>query len=311
MPRLILVSAPTGAQPRVLEELLGSLKKDGYELDRRFETSDWHSLFEEAMVPGLFTSKRVFTIADGPSLGALPERFLAEIEGPEADVVLIVCYEKDPAKEIGKPAVAKVEIFREKPAPTWPSERRSWLIGLAREKGLQINSEAAALMVEWIEDEEELRSELQKLASACNGRPISADMVRKLSMDDGGKSMLNLLDGIARGDTPMIVKSLAQMRDSSVLIPTISAIHKRVRGAYYVGRWGSTGAKAIGLSPYQTKLGGQLARRCGLQVLAYWMGELIRLSWSERTGEGEDWNGLERTILGALSCTSPKFGRSE
>ena len=44
-----------------------------------------------------------------------------------------------------------------------------------------------------------------------------------------------------------------------------------------------------------------MARLYGGPLLSLLLGELIRLSWSERSGDGEGWDGLEKLLLVAMS----------
>ncbi len=301
MPHLILVIAPAVARIRIVRELLDSLKKEGYDLDRRLAEARWEDLFEEAMTPGLFAAKRVFLVEDGSRLGPLAERYEASLEGKGAEVVFMALYEKDPKKDLGNGVYGRAQVVRHEPAPTWPQKRRGWLLSLAREQKISLTPEAAALMVEWIDDEEELRSELAKLGSAAGKGKVDEKLVRDLSVDEGSKAILNLLDGIAQGNVAKVLKAFGHLRESGELIVALSAVEKRVRAGYYCSVLGPGSVKALKLTEFQGKAASDLARRFSSQSLSCWLVELIRLSWSERTGDGEGWNGLERTVLGALA----------
>lgn len=302
MPALLLVAAPAGAQSRLRGEIIGKLVKKGYELERRLETSAWEDLFEEAQTPSLFNPLRIFEVDDGKSLGPLPDRFVPRVEPAGADVVFLILSEKPLQKELGA-AWAKAESVGYEPAPFWPSQRITWLQRIARSKGYTMDASAASMLVEWIEDEEELRSEADKLGQIAGKGRISEKLVRALSMDEGGKSLLNLLDALAKGDVTEVVKNLTALREDGELIPLIAAIHKRVRGACMISRFGPGAAKALRLTAYQEKTAQTMARLYGAPLLSLWLGELIRLSWSERNGEGEGWDGLEKLLLVVLSRT--------
>ncbi|MDY3868675.1 MAG: DNA-binding protein [Pyramidobacter sp.] len=300
MPALTLIAAPAGARPRLRAEALESLAKQGYEVDRRLETAVWEDLFEEAQTPGLFCSRRIFEVDDGKSLGPLPQRFLKNVEPEGADVVFLILSDKPLQKELGS-AWSKASVVAYESAPFWPSQRASWLRSLAKSKGCSLDSGAAALLAEWIEDEEELRSELDKLIAAAERNRISADLVRALSMDEGGKSMLNLLDSLAQCDVSGVLCSLKKLREDDELIPLLSAIHKRTRAACLISRLGARAGKALRLTNYQQKTASAMAGIYGSALLSLFLGELIRLSWSERTGDGEGWNGLEKLLLAVIS----------
>lgn len=300
MPALVLITAPAGAHPRLRAETLARLKKKGYTLERRLETAEWADLFEEALTPSLFSSQRIFEIDDGKSLGPMPEKFVKNVETGEAESVFLIFSEKTLQKELGA-AYKKAEIVPYEPAPYWPSQRAGWLQRLAREKGWSLDAGAASLLAEWIEDEEELRSELDKLGQAAPKGRITAKLVNELSIDEGGKSMLNLLDAVAKADVPETLKSLNVLREEGELIPILSAVHKRVRGACLIASLGDGAAAAIHLTAFQAKTAAAMARLYGGPLLSLLLGELIRLSWCERSGDGEGWDGLEKLLLAAMS----------
>ena len=300
MPALVLITAPAGAHPRLRAETLARLKKNGYTLERRLETAEWTDLFEEALTPSLFASQRIFEVDDGKSLGPLPEKFVKNVERGEAESVFLIFSEKTLQKELGA-AYKLAEIVPYEAAPYWPSQRVGWLQRLAREKGWSLDPAAASLLAEWVEDEEELRSELDKLGRAAPNGRVTAKLVNELSIDEGGKGMLNLLDAVAKADVPETLKSLKVLREDGELIPILSAVHKRVRGACLIASLGDGAANALHLTAFQTKTAAAMARLYGGPLLSLLLGELIRLSWCERSGDGEGWDGLEKLLLAAMS----------
>ena len=300
MPALVLITAPAGAHPRLRAETLARLKKNGYTLERRLETAEWTDLFEEALTPSLFASQRIFEVDDGKSLGPLPEKFVKNVERGEAESVFLIFSEKTLQKELGA-AYKQAEIVPYEAAPYWPSQRVGWLQRLAREKGWSLDPAAASLLAEWVEDEEELRSELDKLGRAAPNGRVTVKLVNELSIDEGGKGMLNLLDAVAKADVPETLKSLKVLREDGELIPILSAVHKRVRGACLIASLGDGAANALHLTAFQTKTAAAMARLYGGPLLSLLLGELIRLSWCERSGDGEGWDGLEKLLLAAMS----------
>lgn len=300
MPALLLITAPAGAQPRLRRETLERLLKKGYVLDRRLETADWHDLFHEAMTPGLFAQRRIFEIDDGKSLGPLPPEYFPRVESDDADAVFLIFSEKPLHKELGNAASAASAITYE-PAPYWPSARARWLQKIAREKGAVMDFAAAELLVEWIEDEEELRAETDKLRAAAGNGRITRELVAELSMDEGGKALLNLLGALADYSVSGALKALKDLREVGDVFPVLSAVHKRVRGACMVACLGEGAAGALTLTPYQTKIARSMASHYGRTLLSAWLAELLRLSWSERTGDGAGWDGFEALTCAVLS----------
>lgn len=303
MPALVLLTAPESALPRMRTETLARFEKKGYETVRRPESTTWAALFEAAMTPNLFSPLRLFLIDDGKALGKLPEKFYSAVEGKDASTVFLICSEKTLKKELGK-AFSLCEQVKYEDVPYWPSQRAAWLQKNASKKGCRFDRDAAFQLSEWIEDGEELRSELEKLVKAATGsgnNRISMHLVDELSVDEGGKAMLNLLNAFAECNVPETVEALRMLREDGELIPVLAALQKRVRSALLPARLGSAAAKTLRLSPYQAKTGGKTANRYGVKLLSVMLGELIRLSMSERTGDGEGWNGLERLLLAVES----------
>ncbi|MBP5212734.1 MAG: hypothetical protein J6Z30_07745 [Pyramidobacter sp.] len=106
---------------------------------------------------------------------------------------------------------------------------------------------------------------------------------------------------MAKADVPLTLKSLALLREEGELIPVLAAVHKRVRGACLIASLGDAAATALHLTAFQTKTAKAMARLYGPKRLPLVLGELIRLSWSERSGDGEGWEGLEKLLLAAMS----------
>ncbi len=303
MPALVLITAPAGAQPRLRGETLRRLEKEGYVLERQQENAGWAKLFEEAQTPSLFTPRRIFEVDGGESLGPLPERFQSGVERGGADVIFLILSEKTLQKNLGA-AYKLAEIVPYEAAPRWPDKRAAWLQRIAREKGCVLEPAAAALLVEWVADEEELRSEIEKLAFAAEKKRITAALVNELSADDRAKSMLNLLDAAAKADVPETLKSIADLRRDNDVSPALAALYKRIRSACVVARLGTSAAAALGLTSFQTKTAGAMARLYGGELLSSCLGELIRLSLAERSGAGEGWEGLEKLLLAVMSRVS-------
>lgn len=299
MPALVLVAAPAGSHPRLRAETLARLEKSGYSLERRLETAQWADLFEDALTPGLFSSRQIYEVDDGLSLGPLPAAYAKNVEPDGAETVFLIFSEKTLQKNLGA-AYRLAEVVPYEPAPYWPRQRALWLRKTARSKGWSLDADAASLLSEWIEDEEELRAELDKLGAASGGR-VTARIVEELSIDEGGKGMLNLLDAVAKADVPAALSSFTALREEGEIIPVLAALHKRVRGACMVASLGNEAAEALRLTSFQSKTAAAMARLYGPELLALVLGELIRLSWSERTGDGEGWEGLEKLLLAAMS----------
>ncbi len=305
----MLVTAPTGAHPRLRAETLARLKKAGYTLERHLEQATWDELFEEALTPSLFSSRQIIEVDDGSSLGPLPERYARHVESGAADSVFLIFSDKTMQKDLGA-AYRLAEIVPYEAAPRWPNQRVTWLQKLARAKGWTIDSSAASLLVEWVDDEEELRGELDKLGAAAIKGRITAVLVRELSIDESGKAMLKLLDALAKGDVSAAVAAFSALREGGALIPVLAGAHKRVRAACLFAALGEEAIGLLRLSPYQSNIAKAMARLYGPRLLPLMLGELIRLSWVERKGDSEGWEGLERLLLVSMSFAKNQRARA-
>ncbi len=303
MPSLVLITAPADAQSRLRGETLRRLEKDGYVLERQLEKVDWAKLFEEAQIPSLFSPQRIFEIDSGDSLGPLPENFQSRVESGDADVIFLIFSEKSLQKNLGA-AYKLAEIVPYEAAPYWPDKRVAWLQKLAREKGYTLDQAAGALLVDWIAEEEELRSELEKLEFAADKKRITVALVNELSADDLAKSMLNLLDAATKADVSETLKSIAQLRRDSDVSPVLAALFKRMRNACLYARFGKSAGGSLKLTAFQTRTASAMANLYGADVLSVCLGELIRLSLAERSGAGEGWEGLEKLLLAMMSRAS-------
>lgn len=303
MAAVILVAAPLASQKRLVDAEVARLTKLGFSVDRRFETADWKTLSEEVCAAGLFTQRRILIVEDASTLGTMPEDWLKRIEKEEqTDTVVLLLYEKVTAKDLGAKGFGLCKIVKPEPAPFWPSRRAQWLVKLASQQGVNLATDAASLMVEWIEEEEELRSQLEKF-SLHGEKRVTVETVRALCANEGHRLMLNLLDALADVDGSAAALAFDGLR-TTPFIPVLSAVHKRVRAAWYTSLWGSkTAASVLGLSDYQARTAADTAKKFSSSILVLLLGEVLRLSLTERSGDGEGWNGLERVLLGALSAT--------
>ena len=302
MPSLFLITASGTAQRRLLEETQAELEKKGYVLSGKQEGGDWGELLSDNMSGGLFDDNRMIIIESAALLGAFPED-LGAMADPSSPVVLILIYDTDPAKHFPKKVLEKCRVIKAPPFPRWARERQAWVLKFAREAGVSISKEAAALLVELTEDPEEMRRRLLSLSLLRGEGAIMPADVENMCLDDGTRNLLKLLDGLCGGDCAVTLKSLRSISKNGEIIPLISALHNRMRLAWYAsanpGREmlfsGSLGAK-----DYAWRMAGSAARLYPRNAIADFVLGLIRMNISEKSGTGAGWIGLETLVTDLL-----------
>ena len=198
MPRLIAIEG-SESQRRQLREKIIELAREGFPLNGRFEAnnenktfSSWHSIFENAITPGLFATREVLVIENADFLGEFPKELLNLVENNNADCVLILMFNGD-SKNLKVIDKNLLEIIKPEPSiPPW--KKKSWLMDLAKSQKFKLAPDAAQLLADSIESQEELRSEITKLSLFASGHEIRLSDVEELSFDEGAKAQLNIAD---------------------------------------------------------------------------------------------------------------------
>ena len=314
MPYLCVV--PTGiAQRRQLSEYVSSYSKLGYSISSRLDakagihgTSEisWNSIFAMSRSGGLFAEKQLFIIESAESLGEFPED-LEQYLDPDADadsvVVCVFANEgKSSSKIFSSNALNKIEfIKKEESIPPW--KRKDWVMRFSKELGVQIASDAAALLAESIDEQEELRGELVKLADYSSPNQISLELVKQLSFDEGGSSMLKFLDGFSLGKAADVISSLKHLKQDNSPLPMITALSNRLRPALYITLFKDEQAviATLGIRDYAARMAKQALKIYGKPAIQKFMLELLRLSFMEKTNSAEGWPGFEAALLLLLS----------
>lgn len=302
MPALLLIAASGTAQRRLLEESCADLEKKGYAAAGKGEGGEWSSLLSDNMTGGLFDEKRYIVVEAAPLLGAFPEK-LSFMVAPSAAVVLVLVYESDvksqPSKFIPKEVLARCRTVKAAEFPRWPRERQMWVAALAKELGVNVAPEGIAMIVELLEDPEEIRAQLKSLGLLKKISVVTAADVEELCLDDGGRNLLRLLDGLCTGEITGVLKSLGAMSKAEDLIPALVPLHNRMRLAWYagLGRDAAAFAEALGAKDYAWRMAAQADRRYGHAAMTEFISDLIRINIEERSGAGAGWRGLEAAVI--------------
>ena len=302
MPRIIAIEY-SEAQRRQLAETLASLKKKGWPLGSKYEAQtfpSWQELFTSIIQPGLFAEREAVVIEGAEALGAFPENLTGLIEGEDADTVIVLVFGGD-TKTL-KPIADKITIIKpEAQVPPW--KLKEWLLDLAKSAKVKLSPDAAQLLADSIESQEELRSELFKLSLYAEGREITVAYVEALSFDEGGRAMMTLIDGVCDNKPSDVARGIRFLRGDSIL-PMLTALTNRLRPALILACFPENSQadalKAADYDPVKKKYAIGKARTAlknfGAERIKRFMIGATRLSFLEKTGRAEGWEGFEAII---------------
>jgi DNA polymerase-3 subunit delta len=307
MPHLHLITGTGTAQRRLLASALDALASKGYEAVSRREGGDWRALLTENRGGGLFDDKSVILVDEAEKLGLMPENLAPLLEGEDAAVVILLACKSETPAIIPKELALKCSRSKaEEPSP-WSKDRDDIVRAAAQKHGVSVSRDSIALIKELFEDAGELASEAEKLAlyrSISGRREISRQDVETYCLSDGGKSTLKLLDGICAGRTAQTLASLGVLMTNAELLPTLSALHNRVRLAFYFAafpREREMIAKALGARDYASRQATQAASLYGKAELLEFIVGLIRINANEKSGMGASWRDLNILVINLMS----------
>jgi len=312
VPSLFLICAKEPAKSRLLEEALRELSEEGFAVAARSEQSDWWELFSTATTGGLFEEKNVYVVDSPEAMGPLPSPLALQVEKKEwASTIILLLYEGDAGKYIPREVVKLATIKKPDKVPHWTSGRIEWIKGLTKKTGVKWEDKAISLLEEWIEDPEEIKSEIDKLATLANEGFVTEYLVKDLCVDEGGKAFLNLLDGLCEGKTGLVMRSLARIKKESDVLPVVSGLHRRMRLAMYLvdyqGEKKEEVLSTFGAKPYQAQKALLASRIYNAKALRCFVSEMIKASCMNKSLSAGAWEVVEMAILALLNS---KAGRS-
>ena len=299
MPSLLLISASGTGQRRLLEETVADHEKKGYVISGRQEGGEWGPLLSDNLSGGLFDEKRIFIVESAALMGPFPENLDTMVDG-DTSVIILLVYDSDPVKLFPARTIEKSTILKAAPFPRWPRERMMWASGLAAEMGIRIDREAVSLIIELTEDPEEIRRQMLSLSLLRKGGTVNSSDVESMCLDDGTGNLLKLLDGLCSGDHIKTMRCLSAISKNGDLIPLVSAIHNRMRLAWYASvhpGMGSLFEQSLGAKNYAWAMAGKAARRYGADPIGRFVFGLIKLNIDEKSGTGSGWTGLETLVI--------------
>ena len=304
MPYIIAIEN-SEAQRRQLNDKIQELTKKGWPLSGKYEADNfgtWEKLFETAITPGLFAQREVIVIENAETLGKFPDTLAGLIDDDKADCIIILVFGTD-SKNLKLIANNITIIEPEAQIPPW--KRKDWILSLAKENKFRIAQDAAQLLGENIESQEELRSEVMKLALFAEGREVTLRDVEDLSFAEGGKAQLLFLDGVCDNKPNDIARALKYLRSSPLLI-TLTAITNRLRPALimscFQGKNSDEALKAIGVNKsYAINKAKSALKHFGAERIQRFMLGAVRLSYLEKTNRSEGWQGFELILWELMS----------
>ena len=299
MPHLIAIEK-SDSQRRQIAEKLKELEKKNWPLNGRYDAQNfgtWNKLFETAITPGLFTTREAIVIENSETLGEFPQDLASFIEDENADCVLILVFNTD-AKNL-KAVKNSVEFIKpEAQISVWA--RPKWLMSLAKEQKFKLDYNAAQLLADSIESQEELRAEIYKLALYAEGRNVNLALVQNLSFDEGGCSLLMFLDGVCENKIFDVARALKYLRKEPSILPVLTAVTNRLRPALMLASFNKNSSdevlKTLGTKEYAAKKAEESLKIFGSERIKIFMAKAARLSFLEKTGRAESWQGFELII---------------
>ena len=307
MPHIIAIEY-SESQRRQLKAEIERLNKSGWPLSAKYDAETfgtWDKLFETAISPGLFAEREAVVVENAEIFDAFPEKLSQLVEDDKADIMIILVFNSD-TKNL-KPIAKSITFIKpETQIPPW--KRQAWLISLAKEQGFRISYDAANLLAESIESQEELRGEILKLGIYADGREITLEDAENLSFDEGGRAMLMLLDGLCANKPNDVAKALTHLRNDFML-PVLTAVTNRLRPALIIslfqGKYTDPALKAAGFDPAKKNYAINKAKSAlkfyGAERIKTFMAEAVRLSYLEKTSRAEGWQGFEAAIWSLMA----------
>ncbi|MCF7936637.1 MAG: hypothetical protein K9L28_09890 [Synergistales bacterium] len=314
MPHLIIISAAGTAQRRLLLDTRKRLSREGYEYGGKIgDASDWRDVFVPLDTPGLFARRRFVVLEEPGELRDIPKDLRPRLEGHDAATVIIALYADAPSKYLAKEVRDAAEILRPESPPKWGKARLRWIEEQGRSAGVRLQAGATALLSEWFDDPEEMRSELAKLALLAADRPVTEEDVRLACVDEGEGALLQLLDGVCRARRGEVLHALSRVERHEDILRVTGALYNRLRIALFMqlfpGGAGEAMQKVLKTRKYQHRLAGEACRHYRCAELQQVVVGLAGLSCGEKWGQGTGWKGLELLVLELVDRSRPSDGR--
>ena len=310
MSHLKIIASGGASGRRILAEELEAMKMKGREHAGTREGGEWREIIAAGRAMGLFASRRVTVVESAELLGPFPAELVEHLEDEDAPEAVLLVYEKDPGKAFPPEARKKIAMLKAESVPFWSSQRKKWLLGLAAKQGISLADEAAALLVELTEDPEEVRAELASLGIYADGARVDADMVRRLSYDEGRNLVLKFLDSFCQARAAEVLAVFERLKGEPSVLPLLTALYNRIRPAVYLGVFPQAEAErvmvALEVKDYALKMAREALRNYRPEALSDMALGLLSLSWGEKTSYAEGWPGFEALVMRCMAGAGAK-----
>ena len=175
-------------------------------------------------------------------------------------------------------------------------------MSVAKREKFAITKEAAELLGDSIESQEELLSELHKLALYADGREINIDDVQNLSFDEGGRAQIIFLDSVCDNRPSEAARALKYLK-AGAMLPVL--LRPAMIISCFQGRYQDDALKASGSDPakknYALGKSRNAMRNFGAEAVKKFMARSARLSFLEKTNRAEGWQGFELILWELMS----------
>lgn len=304
MPHLVAIELTTPQRRSRIEDILREFESEGYEkAGRPEEPGSWSELFALASTQGLFRDKLLYIVDEAEKLGPFPDRLEALLEKKGASNVIVLLY-NGKCNAFPKSLKEKVRIVTVGGELKNKGARLQWMEEVAQRKGLSLTGEALYLLDEWIEDVEEIESEIEKFCLA-EQKSVTVDMVRELSKDEGSRALIRLLDGVCLRDGKTVLSSLKKLQGKAEFLVVVTSLYNRLRLASLFLSFGGRGPDAAGARYYQSKMAKEAACRYTKEAIWNASVSLGLLSAAEKMGRGKGWLGLELVLCDLIRTQPP------
>ena len=198
-------------------------EREVFHVDRRF---DWSALDHFSDSLSLFASRRILELRVPAKLEDAGRRALtAWVQRPPQDVLLILILA---IRVDGQMARAKWFAALEKSGahvqvwPLAPEQMPGWAQQRARQAGLAIDDDAAALLAERAEGNLLAGAqEVEKLALLHRGEQVGVEQVIDATTDSARYDVFDLIDACFVGDAPRTVRILRALREEGMRLPEV------------------------------------------------------------------------------------------
>ena len=306
MAHVHIIAGAGTLQRRLLERTIEDARHKGYDEVRRTEGADWSALLTENRGSGLFEEKALIVLGDADKMGQIPVALSELLETSGASTIIL-------APCASETALASKELLQlcsvskaAQPTP-WSKERDEAIQKAAEKHGASITRGAVMLIKEFFDDMGEAEAEAEKLAEASlaqGRRKIETSDVELLCLSDDSRVMLKLLDGICNGKALESIAALEALRRNAELLPTLSALHNRVRLALYTAAFPkekNAFSRALGARDYAQRQAENAAHLYGKEKLVAFVTGLVRINSGEKSGQGASWRDLDLLVIDLLS----------